>query len=36
MADLGVNICGVHFNNPLIAASGTFGFGHEYSEFYPL
>ncbi len=36
MADLGVNICGVHFNNPLIAASGTFGFGHEFSEFYPL
>ena len=36
MADLGVNICGVYFNNPLIAASGTFGFGHEYSEFYPL
>lgn len=36
MADLGVNICGVHFNNPLIAASGTFGFGKEYSEFYPL
>ncbi|MGN0488636.1 MAG: dihydroorotate dehydrogenase [Ruminococcus sp.] len=36
MADLGVNICGVKFNNPLIAASGTFGFGHEFSEFYPL
>lgn len=36
MADLKVNICGVEFNNPLIAASGTFGFGREYSEFYPL
>lgn len=36
MADLKVNIAGVQFNNPLIAASGTFGFGHEYSEFYPL
>lgn len=36
MADLSVNICGVHFNNPIIAASGTIGFGHEYSEFYPL
>lgn len=36
MADLKVNICGVEFNNPLIAASGTFGFGHEYSQFYPL
>ena len=36
MADLSLNICGVKLNNPLIAASGTFGFGHEYSEFYPL
>ncbi len=36
MADLGVNIAGVHFNNPIIAASGTIGFGHEYGEFYPL
>lgn len=31
-----VNICGVEFNNPVIAASGTFGFGREYSELYPL
>ncbi len=36
MADLSVNIAGVNFNNPIIAASGTFGFGHEYKEFYPL
>ena len=36
MADLSVKIAGVQFNNPLIAASGTFGFGHEYNEFYPL
>lgn len=36
MADLSVNICGVKLNNPLIAASGTFGFGREYSEFYQL
>lgn len=36
MADLSVNIAGVHFNNPIIAASGTIGFGREYSEFYPL
>ncbi|NCA66626.1 MAG: dihydroorotate dehydrogenase [Clostridia bacterium] len=33
---LKVNICGIEFNNPVIAASGTFGFGREYSEFYPL
>lgn len=36
MSDLKVNVCGVEFNNPLIAASGTFGFGREFSEFYPL
>ncbi len=36
MADLSVNVAGVHFNSPLIAASGTFGFGHEYSEFFKL
>ncbi len=36
MADLSVKICGVTLNNPLIAASGTFGFGHEYGELYPL
>lgn len=36
MADLSVKIGDVVFSNPLIAASGTFGFGHEYSEFYPL
>ena len=31
-----MKIAGVDFSNPLIAASGTFGFGHEYQEFYPL
>lgn len=31
-----VSVAGVDFTNPLIAASGTFGFGREYSEFYPL
>ena len=36
MADLSVNIAGVAFQNPVITASGTFGFGREYSEFYPL
>ena len=36
MADLKVNIAGVELANPLIAASGTFGFGREYAEFYPL
>lgn len=36
MADLKVKIAGVPFENPLIGASGTVGFGHEYAEFYPL
>lgn len=36
MADLTVNIAGVEFKNPVVTASGTFGFGREYSEFYPL
>ena len=31
---LKVNINGVEFKNPVIAASGTFGFGSEYNEFY--
>ena len=36
MADLSVKVAGVAFDNPLIAASGTFGFGREYGAFYPL
>ena len=36
MADLHVNLAGVTLANPLIAASGTFGFGREYGELYPL
>lgn len=36
MADLQVKIAGIELKNPLIAASGTFGFGHEFAEFYPL
>ena len=36
MADLSVKVAGVEFCNPLIAASGTFGFGREFAELYPL
>ena len=36
MSNLKVNIAGVAFKNPIITASGTFGFGKEYEEFYPL
>ena len=33
---LKVNINGVEFKNPVIAASGTFGFGAEYNNFYDV
>ena len=36
MADLRVNFCGVELKNPVTTASGTFGFGHEYANFYDL
>ena len=31
-----VNIAGVELNNPIITASGTYGFGREYGELYSL
>lgn len=36
MADLSVNIAGVRFKNPVVTASGTFGFGREFSQIYDL
>lgn len=36
MAELQVEICGVKFKNPVIAASGTFGFGREYNLLYDI
>ena len=33
---LSVEIAGVTFKNPIIAASGTFGFGEEYHELYDV
>lgn len=36
MADLKVKICGVELKNPVIAASGTFGFGREFNEVYDI
>lgn len=36
MANLKVNICGVELKNPVIAASGTFGFGKEFNEIYDI
>jgi dihydroorotate oxidase len=36
MADLRVNLCGFELKNPIIMASGTFGFGKEYGEVYDV
>ncbi len=36
MSNLAVTIAGVPFKNPVIAASGTYGFGREYECLYPL
>ena len=36
MADLSVNICGIPFKNPVIPASGVFGYGREYEQYYDL
>lgn len=36
MANLNVEICGVKLKNPVIAASGTFGFGREYDGVYDI
>ena len=34
--DLSVNFIGKKFKNPIVTASGTFGFGREYGEYYDL
>jgi len=36
MVDLRVNLSGVELQNPIIPASGCFGFGHEFQEFYDI
>lgn len=33
---LKVNICGIEFDNPVIAASGTFGFGKEFADYIDI
>jgi dihydroorotate dehydrogenase (NAD+) catalytic subunit len=33
---LKVSFCGLNFKNPIIAASGTFGFGKEYNQIYDV
>ncbi|SEK18311.1 dihydroorotate dehydrogenase (NAD+) catalytic subunit [Carnobacterium iners] len=36
MADMAVNILDIAFKNPVITASGTFGFGREHADFFDL
>ncbi len=36
MVDLSVKLCGVELKNPVIPASGTFGFGREFDEIYDI
>ena len=34
--DLKVNLCGIELDNPVIPASGTFGYGYEYAKLYDI
>ena len=34
--DLAVEFCGIKMKNPIVAASGTFGFGFEYADYLDL
>ena len=36
MGSLNVNLCGIQLDNPVIPASGTFGYGYEYAELYDI
>ena len=36
MAEMKVNLCGIELDNPVIPASGTFGFGYEFAELYDI
>ena len=36
MAGMNVNLCGIELTNPVIPASGTFGFGYEFAELYDI
>ena len=33
---MNVNLCGIKLDNPIIPASGTFGFGYEFAELYDI
>jgi dihydroorotate dehydrogenase (NAD+) catalytic subunit len=36
MVNTKVNLCGVNLDNPVIPASGTFGFGYEFNDIYDI
>lgn len=36
MAEMRVNLYGTHISNPVIAASGTFGYGYEFADLYDI
>ena len=36
MVNLKTNLCGITLDNPIIPASGTFGFGYEFAELYDI
>ena len=36
MVNTKVNLCGIELSNPVIPASGTFGYGYEYAQSYDI
>ena len=36
MVDLSVDLCGIKIDNPVIPASGTFGYGQEFAKLYDI
>ena len=36
MGRLSVTLCGIELDNPIIPASGTFGYGHEFAAYYDI
>ena len=36
MGELSVTLCGIQLDNPIIPASGTFGYGYEYAELFDI
>ena len=36
MVNLNVNLSGLQLDNPVIPASGTFGYGYEFTEWYDI